>query len=152
MNKIYKVVWSKVKHCYVVTSELAKRQTKGCGARSLRTATVSLGVAAALLCTGAVLPIFCESVAEASSEDVSNKTVVVPSDTYPAATSANKKVFGGLARGSKQSNEIYGGYSSVITDSTKSNQVTIGKITMAQAAGGWSTNGSSIGNSVTVNG
>ena len=41
MNKIYKVVWSKVKHCYVVTSELAKRQTKGCGARSLRMATVS---------------------------------------------------------------------------------------------------------------
>ena len=65
MNKIYKVVWSKVKHCYVVTSELAKRQTKGCGARSLRMATVSLGVAAALLCTGAALPIFCESVAEA---------------------------------------------------------------------------------------
>ena len=65
MNKIYKVVWSKVKHCYVVTSELAKRQTKGCGARSLRMATVSMGVAAVLLCTGAVLPIFCESVAEA---------------------------------------------------------------------------------------
>ena len=51
MNKIYKVVWSKVKHCYVVTSELAKRQTKGCGARSLRMATVSLGVAASLLCS-----------------------------------------------------------------------------------------------------
>jgi len=67
MNKIYKVVWSKVKHCYVVTSELAKRQTKGCGARSLRTATVSLGVAAALLCTGAVLPVFGESVAEAKT-------------------------------------------------------------------------------------
>ena len=49
MNKIYKVVWSKVKHCYVVTSELAKLQTKGCGARSLRMATVSLGVAAALI-------------------------------------------------------------------------------------------------------
>ena len=66
MNKIYKVVWSKVKHCYVVTSELAKRQTKGCGARSLRMATVSLGVAASLLCAGAVLPIFGESVAEAA--------------------------------------------------------------------------------------
>jgi len=52
MNKIYKVVWSKVKHCYVVTSELAKLQTKGCGTRSLRMATVSLGVAAALLYTG----------------------------------------------------------------------------------------------------
>ncbi len=67
MNKIYKVVWSKAKYCYVVTSELAKRQTKGCGARSLRMATVSLGVAAALLCSGAVLPIFGESVAEAAS-------------------------------------------------------------------------------------
>ncbi len=73
MNKIYKVVWSKVKHCYVVTSELAKRQTKGCGARSLRMATVSLGVAASLLCTGAVLPIFGESVAEAGSVGYENK-------------------------------------------------------------------------------
>lgn len=52
MNKIYKVVWSKVKHCYVVTSELAKRNGKGCGARSLRMAAVSMGVAAALLYTG----------------------------------------------------------------------------------------------------
>ncbi|MBQ8701066.1 MAG: hypothetical protein IJ522_05780 [Acidaminococcaceae bacterium] len=49
MNKIYKVVWSKAKHCYVVTSELAKRNTKGCGARSLRMAAVSMGVAAALM-------------------------------------------------------------------------------------------------------
>ena len=50
MNKIYKVVWSKAKHCYVVASELAKRNTKGCGARSLRMAAVSMGVAAALIC------------------------------------------------------------------------------------------------------
>lgn len=49
MNKIYKVVWSKVKHCYVVTSELAKRNSKGCGARSLRMAAVSMGMAAALI-------------------------------------------------------------------------------------------------------
>ena len=49
MNKIYKVVWSKVKHCYVVTSELAKRNSKGCGVRSLRMAAVSMGMAAALI-------------------------------------------------------------------------------------------------------
>ena len=71
MNKIYKVVWSKAKHCYVVTSELAKRQTKGCGARSLRMTTVSLGVAASLLCSGTVLPIFSESIAEAAFAPVS---------------------------------------------------------------------------------
>ena len=78
MNKIYKVVWSKAKHCYVVTSELAKRQTKGCGARSLRMATVSLGVAASLLCSGAVLPIFGESVAEAKTTTVikDNKKII----------------------------------------------------------------------------
>ena len=28
MNKIYKVIYSKVKHCYVVVSELAKNQGK----------------------------------------------------------------------------------------------------------------------------
>ncbi|MBR4908286.1 MAG: hypothetical protein IKZ43_04655 [Acidaminococcaceae bacterium] len=49
MNKIYKVIWSKAKHCYVVTSELAKRNTKGCGTRSLRMAAVTLGVTAALV-------------------------------------------------------------------------------------------------------
>lgn len=49
MNKIYKVVWSKAKHCYVVVSELAKNHTKGCGRRSLRRTAVSLGIVAALL-------------------------------------------------------------------------------------------------------
>ncbi|WP_370821092.1 ESPR domain-containing protein [Acidaminococcus massiliensis] len=28
MNKIYKVVWSKVRNCYVVVSELAKRNIR----------------------------------------------------------------------------------------------------------------------------
>ena len=29
MNRVYKIIWSKVKNCYVVTSELAKRHSKG---------------------------------------------------------------------------------------------------------------------------
>ena len=81
MNKIYKVVWSKAKHCYVVTSELAKRQTKGCGARSLRMATVSLGVAASLLCSGAVLPVFGESVAEAARHEITTDTSISSDET-----------------------------------------------------------------------
>ena len=28
MNKVYKVIWSKVRNCYVVVSELAKRNGK----------------------------------------------------------------------------------------------------------------------------
>ena len=39
MNKIYKVIWSKVKNCYVVTSELAKCHTKSNGVRSTRIKT-----------------------------------------------------------------------------------------------------------------
>ncbi|MBR1662327.1 MAG: YadA-like family protein [Acidaminococcaceae bacterium] len=48
MNRIYKVIWSKAKHCYVVASELAKRTSKGSGARSLTRAAITLGVVAGL--------------------------------------------------------------------------------------------------------
>ena len=36
MNKIYKIIWSKTRNCYVVASELAKRNAKGSGVRSCR--------------------------------------------------------------------------------------------------------------------
>ena len=52
MNKIFKVVWSKVKHCYVVVSEIAKNTTSG-GARRCRMGKVSLAAAmAAAVLTG----------------------------------------------------------------------------------------------------
>lgn len=76
MNIIYKVVWSKVKHCYVVTSELAKRNGKGCGARSLRMAAATLGVAAALL--GG----FATPVAEAVYVQVGDKHYAYSSGDY----------------------------------------------------------------------
>ena len=47
MNRIYKVVWSKVKHAYVVTSELAKSHTKGASGKAVKTAlaaAVGMGV------------------------------------------------------------------------------------------------------------
>ena len=47
MNKIFKVVWSKVKHCYVVVSEIAKNTISG-GARKSR---VRKGALAAALVT-----------------------------------------------------------------------------------------------------
>ena len=42
MNRIYKVIWSKTKHCYVVVSELAKRHTKGGSAGGCRMMTVQV--------------------------------------------------------------------------------------------------------------
>ena len=52
MNKIYKVIWSKVRNCWVVVSELAKGQGKhtSCGGTSL----LSMLVMATLLTTGAI--------------------------------------------------------------------------------------------------
>lgn len=53
MNKIYKVIWSKVRGCWVVASEFAKNHTKGGSSRS-RVGTYSLAsVMAAMLLTGA---------------------------------------------------------------------------------------------------
>ena len=41
MNKIFKVVWSKVRNCYVVVSEIAKNTVSGVGKRN-RIGKVSL--------------------------------------------------------------------------------------------------------------
>ena len=59
MNKIYKVIWSKVRNCYVAVSEIAKRNGKSCTSvncegkanrsRGLRMAALTLSVAAALV-------------------------------------------------------------------------------------------------------
>lgn len=50
MNRVYKVIWSKAKHCYVVTSEIAKSYTKGeSTGRGLKKLAAALLVAAALM-------------------------------------------------------------------------------------------------------
>ena len=59
MNKVYKVVWSKAKHCYVVASELAKSRTKS-PTSSAMNRTVAAGVLACVLSCGAVMPVFAE--------------------------------------------------------------------------------------------
>ncbi len=49
MNKIYKLIWSKVKNCYVVTSELAKSHTKGCSGKRVGRLLVVGAVVAGLM-------------------------------------------------------------------------------------------------------
>ena len=56
MNKIYKVIWSKVRNCYVAVSEIAKRNGKSCtsvncGAKANRS-HVALALSLALCVTG----------------------------------------------------------------------------------------------------
>lgn len=55
MNKIYKIVWSKVKNCYVVASELAKSHTKA-PRSGVTSRSFVAGVLACAMCSGILTP------------------------------------------------------------------------------------------------
>lgn len=93
MNKIYKVIWSHVKQCYVVTSELAKAH----GRTSTRGRTSRLAVAAL---TAFVLTAGVTSVGLAADKDIVEKGAQpIAYDINPAndgtniAVGKNAKVF-----------------------------------------------------------
>ena len=67
MNKIYKVIWSKAKHCYVVASELAKRNGKSACSGVVKAAKLSAlsAVIAASLAAG-VSPMTADAAPEPS--------------------------------------------------------------------------------------
>ena len=54
MNRVYKVIWSKVRHCYVVVSELTRRQGKS-NAKSVCIRASAAAVLAAAALTGTLL-------------------------------------------------------------------------------------------------
>ena len=56
MNQIYKVIWSRVKHCYVVVSEVAGRCGKNGGAASEKESLPIRAFLCALAVTGCLLP------------------------------------------------------------------------------------------------
>lgn len=50
MNRVYKIVWSKAKNAYVVTSELAKNHTKNASGKMVKTAlTAAVGMGVLVL-------------------------------------------------------------------------------------------------------
>ena len=125
MNKIYKVIWSKTRNCYVAVSEIAKRNGKSCtsvncGAkanrtRSLHRAAVTLGVTAALI--GGVG--FGSPIAWAASSG--NTVTVTTGNPY--------YIYGGYANSTAPDpSRIVGGYSTTVTDAADSNTVTIGGV------------------------
>ena len=72
MNKIYKVIWSKAKHTYVVASEIAKGHTKGeTTGKGLKKLAAAMLVAAALLS-----PSFAWAADKATVTDTTNNTTV----------------------------------------------------------------------------
>ena len=83
MNQIYKVIWSRVKHCYVVVSEVAGRCGKNGGATSEKKSLSFRAFLCALALTGCLLP----GMAEASFKG-GNGAVVDPNNSIAVGDDA----------------------------------------------------------------
>ena len=122
MNKIYKVIWSKAKNCYVVASELAKSHTKAPNSKMI-SKVVTAGVLACVVSCGAVFPVFAAgtdsyeagggnasgdysvAIGKDTTADASQSYVIGYNSTVHAPSSA---VFG------LSSNVLGGGYSYIV--------------------------------------
>ena len=86
MNKIYKVIWSKVRNCYVAVSEIAKRNGKNCtsvncGAKANRRSVgVALAIALSLSMASGGVAWGAEATVTTDTE-IPNTTYVVDSST-----------------------------------------------------------------------
>ena len=82
MNRVYKVIWSKAKHCYVVTSEIARSVTKSASsARSAgRKGAAVLAMAALLFTAGGVLGEAANVVTDVSGSIEAENVIIVTKD------------------------------------------------------------------------
>lgn len=90
MNRVYKVIWSKAKHCYVVTSEIAKSVTKSASsARSAgRKGAAVLALAALLFTAGGVLG-EAANVTDVTAGETANVITVTKEGSPPASITIN---------------------------------------------------------------
>ena len=85
MNKIFKVVWSKVRNAYVVVSEIAKNTVSGVGKRN-RVKRFSMGATlAAVALTSSFFVSNCAWAAELTSATYENYVVLKPGFTKKEA-------------------------------------------------------------------
>ena len=117
MNKVYKVIWSKAKNCYVVASELAKSHTKS-PASGVLSRTLVAGVLASVLSCGAVMPV---SVYAAAADTV----------TSSAANTTKLFLLGHTAAGTAAAK-----YDSGIYATTTSGQLHVGSLVSGGAISG----------------
>ena len=75
MNRVYKLVWSKVRNCYVVASELAKRNSKG-GSKA------RAGISGVLIAAGLVTGLGMAATAEAANYDADYEGALVVDIDY----------------------------------------------------------------------
>ena len=86
MNKVYKVIWSKAKNCYVVASELAKSHTKAPKSGVMSRVLVA-GVLACVLNCGFTMPVWAYSAGGGTASH--NSSVAIGPDTTTGNGSQN---------------------------------------------------------------
>ncbi len=105
MNRIYKVIWSKVKHQYVVVSELAHSCTKGAAISAGRHTAAVLTVLALTAGVG-IVPAWA---ADVHSENVKN-SVAVGNNSSVNANVEEASVYGYMANANQNHSTALGGF------------------------------------------
>ena len=125
MNQIYKVIWSRVKHCYVVVSEVAGRCGKNGGAASEKESLPIRAFLCALALTGCLMP----GVAEANTQYGSGAAATGSGSTAigdsTKATGSNAVAVGPLTKADGV-NSLAAGYDAK-TDAASENSIAIGR-------------------------
>ncbi|WP_296828811.1 ESPR-type extended signal peptide-containing protein [uncultured Megasphaera sp.] len=81
MNKIYRVIWSRVKHCYVVVSEMANSRTKSNGSHVVKKTALATMVLAGLSFSGMGMPSYAADNIIVDSGTAAGTTNTVTDDT-----------------------------------------------------------------------
>ncbi len=178
MNKIYKVIWSKTRNCYMAVAEFVKRQGKSSSGLNRRHIGAALGnkTAASLLAAVAICAAPAGALANSGGHlegityigDAPDYKVIIDSDTNGhvygrresgtiAVSGASVTVTSGTVGNLPYTGNVYGGYSQ--SGNAENNTVILSKEEGKEAPvlkgtlyGGYSVGGSVTKNEVTVNG
>ena len=141
MNKIYKVIWSKTRNCYVAVAEFVKRSRKGGSVLNRR--HIAAALATVTICAAPVSALANEGGSWNGNDYIGTYPYRVVFDDGVAENvygyygvkgyRAKVTVFGGKAE------TLYGGY--VTGAPASDNMVNIGDGSVTMVYGGWSKNG-----------
>ena len=125
MNKIYKVIWSKAKNCYVVVSELAKSHTKSPKSRVISKITIA-GILACTFVYGTTFPLSVDAAKyEAGGGNATGTNAIAVGTNSDASGDYGLSV--GINADSKTLNSIAIGHGATADTATDSSgQIAIG--------------------------
>ena len=168
MNKIYKVIWSKTRNCYVAVAEFVKRNGKGGSVLNRR--HIAAALAAVAICAAPAGALAANTGGHWDSDDyigdAPEYTVVIDSNVFgnvygrreyddTIATGASVTVESGTVGHEAPVADVYGGYSwygDATNNTVTVSGGTVGGFGMGFLYGGHSVYGNAANNTVTISG